>query len=105
MRRLFYLSMLALRDPETQKRGLVVLVSYLKNNQVEAARAIGFNGAWKAPRLALGIPIHVAAVHLAYDSMKWAPAHAILRIAFGIFTRVRFRAYHGMRSDEIVYSL
>lgn len=99
MRRLFYLLMLALRDPETQKRGLVAVVSYIKNKD-ESAKAGGFTGAWKVPKLILGIPIYVAAVHLAYDSMRWAPVHAILRVALSMFTRVRFRAFYGKRYDR-----
>ena len=102
MRRIFYMAMLALRDHETRKRGIVVLLCYLQNNAFESTRDGGFSGAWKAPKLALCLPIHVAAVHSVYGSMKWTPVHAILRIAFSMFTRVRFRALYGKRPSTLI---
>ena len=92
--------MVALRDPETRKRGVVCLVSFIgKNTNIESSRAIGFRGMWKVPKLSLCLPIHVAAVHMGYDSVKWTPAHVILRMAFNLFTRVRYRAHYGKISS------
>ncbi|CAJ1947381.1 unnamed protein product [Cylindrotheca closterium] len=101
MRRLFYLFMLSLRDSDTQKRGIVVICCYINNTEIEGLKSGGFDGAWKSPRLALGIPIHIAAVHMGYNSMRWAPVHAILRMTLGIFTRIRFRAHYGSNEEWI----
>jgi len=91
--------MLSLRDPETQKRGLVMVVSFMQKTDCERVRANGFDGAWKYPKLFLGIPIHVAALHMGYDSMEWAPVHAILTITLSLLTRIRLRAYYGSQED------
>ena len=102
MRRLFYLLMLALRSPETKKRGGIAICSYLCHDEIAGKKASGFDGAWKSPKLVLGIPLHVAAVHMGFNSMKWAPVHAILKIALSVFTRIRFRAHYGKAIDKPV---
>lgn len=90
--------MLALRDPGTQKRGMVGIGSYMDEAESRVPREKSFDGNWKAPKLLLGIPIHIAAVHIGYNSIVWAPVHAIMRMTFSFFTRIRFRCHYGRNS-------
>jgi hypothetical protein len=108
LRRVFYTSMLlAAGSPETQKRGVVVVIYFFdtKKGLRPQPSSRSFEAIWKFPRLMSGLPLQLSAVHLCYDSVAWSPKQAILKVALGVFTRIRLRSHYGKFFRELPVSL
>lgn len=105
MRRVFYTAMIAVSsNPDTQKRGLVAVLYFFggSNNGSSTTNADqptpssrSFDAIWKMPRVLASLPLHLAAMHICYDSIYWSPKQAIIKLALGTFTRIRLRTHYG----------
>ena len=80
-----------------ETRSVVGLVSCMGNNKTEKDREVSIDGAWMAPRVLLGIPIHLSAVHLGYDSEMWAPLESVMKMSSDDDYRIRLRKFQGGR--------
>jgi hypothetical protein len=73
----------AIRNPETQKNGFVVVVVVygLGNQSVEASVPTP----WNSTTIARGLPIRIEAIHFCHDSMVHHVLFAIVKTALSPF--------------------
>eukprot|EP00980_Cylindrotheca_fusiformis_P029842 scaffold23925_cov157-Cylindrotheca_fusiformis.AAC.5 len=104
LRRTFYSAMVAAASsPETQKRGLVGVIYFLKKPQPSfpaASGGLSVEAMWKHPKSMENLPIHVAAMHFCNDSGAWSPMQTLIKLTLNVFTRIRIRSHCGS-FDEI----
>jgi hypothetical protein len=99
LRRGFYNTMVAYRDPEVQRRGFVVVCFFI--GQGNGSRQSS-DVSWKFPKLNMCLPMRVAAIHLCYDNTLWRPVHALVKTSFNLLVRVRIRTHYGeQKCDEM----
>jgi hypothetical protein len=92
LRRAFYNAMVALRDPEAQRRGVVVVGYFIGNGK---GSRLSSDATWKVPKLSQCLPLSIVAIHLCYDNTMWRPWHALIKTSFNMFARVRIRTHYG----------
>jgi hypothetical protein len=99
LRRGFYNTMVAFRDSDAQRRGVVVVGYFIGN---ENATRQNPDAIWRWGKLHRSLPFRFAAIHLCYDNTLWRPWHALLKTSLNQFVRVRIRVHYGeMKCDEI----
>jgi len=95
LRSIFYRRMVNSEDPETQLKG-VVLIMY------KSAKSFDRVLIWKIGRLLSSLPIRFMAYHMCFDSVEYSrisPIIALGRMAVNVFDRHRFRVHQGSTTD------
>jgi hypothetical protein len=99
LRRGFYSTMVAFRDPEAQRRGVVVVGYFIGQGNGSGQSS---DATWKFPKLHRCLPMRVAAIHLCYDNTLWRPVHALLKTSLNMVARIRIRTHYGeLKCDEM----
>jgi hypothetical protein len=99
LRRGFYNTMVAFRDPEAQRRGAVIVGYFIGQGN---GSGLSYEATWKFSKLNRSLPFRVAALHLCYDNTLLQPVHALLKTSLNLFARVRIRTHYGeLKCDEI----
>ena len=90
LRALFYISMTAVEDIETQKRGVVGLI-YNVGPQSMADRS----AVWKNAQLSATLPLRWTGMHYCYDNPKMQMMLSLAMFVFGRNMRLRCRTHYG----------
>ena len=90
VRSFMYIMLLALQDVETQKHGFVLIGFNSGKNRVTDRGA-----AWAVQKISRLLPIHLAAIHFCYDSLKLKPMMTVAMLMMGAKRRIRFRGHYG----------
>ena len=77
---------------------LVVMCYLMDKNISPEEREVSLNVSKMLPSLLCGMPIHLAAMHLGYDSEVWAPVESWLKFFSSDDHRIRVRAFQGKES-------
>ena len=75
----------------------MVAISYLPDKNIsDEEREVTISAARMAPTLVDGMPIHLAATHLGYDSeLRGRPVESVLKVSSSNDNRIRLRTFQG----------
>jgi hypothetical protein len=89
---MFYVSMVLAEDVETQRKGIVAIVHAVGQS---TEGGVALEATWKLSGLSQALPMRTACMHLCHDSPFFLPMFSILKVATGLFSRLRVRTHHG----------
>lgn len=96
VRAFFYLVMVALEDPETQRNGIVMV-----GLNTGKDRNMNRSAAWAVQKLARLLPMRLVGIHFCYDDFMMLPMMSLAMLVMGASRRVRFRAHYGKMTGGI----
>eukprot|EP00980_Cylindrotheca_fusiformis_P003404 scaffold758_cov104-Cylindrotheca_fusiformis.AAC.3 len=96
----WYMTMCALKDPETQKNG-AVQISY---NVGYSSKTLHLDLVLKSTVIETSMPCRILGLHFCYDSDMLHPLLSTLQLIVGYSTRLRIRSHHGSHL-EVMYAL
>ena len=83
--------MTAIKDEDTQKKGIVGLV-YNNDGDVRHEDRVC---TWKNGRLLSVLPVRFVAMHYCYEAAHYTSLLSLITTVFGAKTRTRLRPHHG----------
>ena len=93
-RQMFYGAMLALEDEESQRRGYVVVIYSLQQQQkIWGSRGVHF--VRSILKIQQAVLIQTQSAHYCYDNYIWLPVLSLVQSSSQPFTQLRYRFHYG----------